>query len=35
LLAALRREEPETEQHRQIGVQLQQLEAERRALGES
>ncbi len=35
LLAALRREEPDTEQHRQIGIQLQQLEAERRALGES
>jgi DNA primase len=35
LLAALRREEPETEQHRQIGIQLQELEAERRALGES
>jgi DNA primase len=35
LLAALRREEPETEKHRQIGLQLQQLEAERRALGES
>lgn len=35
LLAALRREEPETEQHKQIGVQLQQLEAERRALVEN
>ena len=35
LLAALRREEPETETHRQIGIQLQELEAERRALGDS
>ena len=35
LLAALRREEPETERHRQIGIQLQELEAERRSLGES
>lgn len=35
LLAALRREEPETERHRQIGIQLQELEAERRALGDS
>lgn len=35
LLAALRREEPESEQHRAIGVKLQQLEAERRALGEN
>jgi DNA primase len=35
LLAALRREDPASEQHKQIGIQLQQLEAERRALGES
>jgi len=35
LLAALRREEPGSETHKQIGTQLQLLEAERRALGES
>jgi DNA primase len=35
LLAALRREEPNSEQHKQIGLKLQELEAERRALGEN
>ena len=35
LLAALRREDPSSEQHKQIGIQLQQLESERRTLGES
>ena len=35
LLAALRREDPASEQHKQIGIQLQQLESERRTLGES
>jgi DNA primase len=35
LLAALRREEPGSEVHKQIGTQLQLLETERRALGES
>jgi DNA primase len=35
LLAALRREEPNSEQHKQIGLKLQELETERRALGEN
>ena len=35
LLAALRREDPASEQHKQIGIQLQQLESERRTLGAS
>jgi DNA primase len=34
LLAALRREEPGSEEHKAIGLKLQQLEAERRALGD-
>jgi DNA primase len=34
LLAALRREEPGSETHKQIGIKLQELEAERRTLGE-
>lgn len=35
LLAALRREEPNSEQHKQIGLKLQELEAERRSLSEN
>jgi predicted transcriptional regulator len=34
LLAALRREEPSSEAHKAIGKKLQDLEAERRALGD-
>ena len=34
LLAALRREEPASEAHKTIGKKLQDLEAERRALGD-